>query len=424
MRIRIGTISIKLGTLLVIIIASIVLSGATIFSYIRIPRIWLCGLIGVLYFLYKRDSFILSTGVGKLFGIWLVFLFVNLQFSYTPINTRNAVIIFVSLFFLLSYKFEIQDMLLLYRIVRFFCIVFAISVIINAVVPSLMYGPLSGLVVFDTNTIREEVARNAYCGLVGDRNQTAFYMNIGLIFEIGLFNKNNRLNTKNKLIIILYIVALMLTGKRMLFGASMLLIAFSLWIFEIKGKWVKILMGGLVGIPVLLGIMQILPQTRIVFERLIENIGDDSLNGRKTFWDFCIYMFSQRPVIGYGYDSFNTALTDILHFQYRGQAWNMYAHSIYYELLGETGIIGFITFVGLQLSVFAQSIRVFKRDQLSNLDRMILFASMGVQLVFAVYGFSGNVLYQHCQLVFYIVALIMFVTILRRKKNYMRETIQ
>lgn len=421
MRLKFGNYSIKLNTILVIIIASIVMSGATIFSYIRIPRIWLCGVIGIVYLILKKDTYVMSTSIGKIFGVWILFLVVNWQFSYTPVNTRNAVIIFASLYFLLCYEFKIKDMQLFYKIVRVICIIFAISVIVNALIPSLIYGPLSGFVVFDTNAIKEEVARKAYCGLVGDRNQTAFYMNIGLIFEIGLFNENNRLNLKNKFLIIVYLVALMLTGKRTLFGVSMLLIAFSLWCFNIKGKWVKAFMGGLVAIPLFILIMQVIPQTKIIFERLVENSGDDTLNGRKNFWDFCMYMFYKRPVIGFGYDSFNTAFTNITHFTHRGQSWNMYAHSIYYELLGETGIIGFGIFLTLQIAAFFKSVRVFRKTQLPNVDKMVLFVSMGIQIVFAVYGITGNVLYQHCQLVFYIMALVMLVTVLRRKREMQKE---
>ena len=160
MRLKFGNYSIKLNTILVIIIASIVMSGATIFSYIRIPRIWLCGVIGIVYLILKKDTYVMSTSIGKIFGVWILFLVVNWQFSYTPVNTRNAVIIFASLYFLLCYEFKIKDMQLFYKIVRVICIIFAISVIVNALIPSLIYGPLSGFVVFDTNAIKEEVARD------------------------------------------------------------------------------------------------------------------------------------------------------------------------------------------------------------------------------------------------------------------------
>ena len=184
-----------------------------------------------------------------------------------------------------------------------------------------------------------------------------------------------------------------------------------------------------VGLPTILMFIQLLPQTQIVFNRFAEFASDNTYNGRTVFWQFCLYMFSQRPLIGFGINSFNSALGTLTSFSYHGEKWTMYAHSIYYELLGEAGIIGCMIFFSIIIVSFVTSWKNYKYFNIMTGAfyryecKMLMFISMAVQIIFCLYGITGNVLYDHCQLGFLILSFIFTINVSRYKKKLQESRI-
>ena len=104
-----------------------------------------------------------------------------------------------------------------------------------------------------------------------------------------------------------------------------------------------------------------------------------SVNARIRLLYLSIDYFVENPVIGMGarhmyYDTLNTEYPQA------------YAHNVFFEMLGEQGIIGFVLFVAIVLAVLN---RVMKFG-LHNIYMMSFFLGFLVYLIGA--QFSGNIL--------------------------------
>ena len=89
----------------------------------------------------------------------------------------------------------------------------------------------------------------------------------------------------------------------------------------------------------------------------------------------------------------------------------MYAHSMYYELLGETGIIGIVLFCAIMIFSLVYSIKLYKYGNMTNVWRGLLWFSISMQVLFIVYGYSGNVLYDKAQLFTYLSSISMVIAV-------------
>lgn len=406
MKINIKTIR----TLAIIIFLSIILSGASVFSYVRIPRIFLCGLLGILGIYMIKDNKALSLSVMKMWLSWIFFLLITSFISYDFNNTIMATLIYLSFFLLIFLNFNEKDMKLLITIIRVVCIIFSASILMSVIIPNLFTEYFNFLIATNTEVIKTEIAEGIYSGLTGEKSNAAFYMNIGIALEIALYNKDKKFKYKNFVLIFIYILALMLTGKRTLLVVSLIVIALGIKLLEIKGKAAKVFICGLMLIPVTFVILSFVPQASVTINRLLESSNYDTLNGRTRFWDFCIEMYEDKPLIGYGYDTFNEVFADKEHFIYNGKVWDMYAHNIYLELFGETGIIGFGIFCIALILLLIKSIAAFKNKYATNFQKVLLFFSIGIQVICILYGFTGNVIYAHYELGFYFAAILIYKT--------------
>lgn len=426
MKFRIGKISISLDSILVLVFASIIMAGLTVMCLYTIPRIWICGALSLLYIIFRKKFFALHSLLGQVYLVWLGFLCVNMAFSYSPKNTWDSLIIFASYFLLMAYEFKESGLLFLGKIVRIISFIYAISIFVSVVMPGLITGPLSSLMVQSPAVIADEHSRGIYSGIVGEKAQAAFYMNIGLLFEAGLMIKSKRYEIKNIVFVLIYFLALLLTGKRMLLMISVCIIAFFFLCRGLnkKSTVISLFVIAIAIIPLGIVVLQVVPQVANVFERFSSMSGDDTYNGRTVFWDFCLYMFSCSPFIGFGFDTFNKAFGALTSFTFHGEDWNMYAHSIYYEMLGETGIIGVTIFFSLIVISFIKSWKYFKHYKLNDNQKMLLFISMGIQIIFCLYGITGNAIYDNAQLGFLILSFILTLNVERWVKRDMKNRIK
>ena len=103
--------------------------------------------------------------------------------------------------------------------------------------------------------------------------------------------------------------------------------------------------------------------------------------------------------------------------------WNYNAHNIYYQVLGESGIIGIILFVEfLFYNMYNTFKLITKTERNNNENKKELVFSLYIQLLIITYGVTGNPLYSPYQFIFYIIA-INILNKIRRKKIESRENI-
>ena len=400
----------------IIIIISIVLSGATILSYVRVPRVWLVGIIGGFFLLTGGNNGFKYSIISKLFLLWILFLFINYKFSYTPLNTRRGLIIFISLYFMMSIRFKENELLFMLKVMRVICVIYAFSILLAAIFTGPFYSLFHNLIAQSMDFVYQEISTGAYSGIVGERALAAYFMNVGVLIELSDYFISKRLDKNNFFNVFLYTVAIMMTGKRMLFAIEIVFIIAVIIFSDVKGKWIKLIGGACIILPVFIVLVNLIPQTQVLLQRMSQYSGDDMLNGRQYFWDYCLLMFSRKPIIGYGFDSFNTAFADEIHYVYKGRVWDMYAHNIYYELLGEVGIVGIIIFICLLGCGLYMTIRLMKNEKITNTQKKLLFCAMGFQLMFIIYGFTGNCLYENEQLMLCFVGMLIATLVSRDLK--------
>lgn len=404
-------------TFSIIILCSVILSGATVISYYRVPRIWLCGLLGIIGLLLSKKSDKIGTKKFIPWYCWVIYLFVSCIYSYAAKNTFNSAVIYLCFLLLIFINYNKNDMNLLYKIIKVVCFLFAVSICISVILPELFTNYLSFLISTPSRIVKSEIAEGIYSGLAGEKSNAAFYMNIGIALELAEYNKIGKFKLKNYTFVLLYLIALMLTGKRTLLLVSMLIIALAIKLFDIKGKYVKFLLAIFIIVPVMFGVINMIPQTQVVMNRFVGESEDTTFNGRQKFWDFCIKMNKDKPLFGYGYDTFNEVFANEVHYVYNGKVWDMYAHNIYYELLGETGYVGIILFLYAVIGTLFNCIKLYKKENISKENQYFLFFATAVQIIFLSYGLTGNVIYSHYELGFYFTSLIIYKYIINQTNN-------
>jgi O-antigen ligase len=192
-------------------------------------------------------------------------------------------------------------------------------------------------------------------------------------------------------IAIVLIFGMLLTGKRgpIIFLLISILV---LYFYESRGRerFVRVLQIALIAIAAYFVLFMLARFTdnpsitrifesvqELIFTRDIEDTGRDQLRNQALIY------FSDNMIFGIGWNNFHNLFT----------LRSTHVHNIYFQLLCETGIVGFLIFV----LFFAKSIlNTLKKIQIANRDTYEyswLMLSLFLQIYFLLYGISGNPLY-------------------------------
>ena len=160
-----------------------------------------------------------------------------------------------------------------------------------------------------------------------------------------------------------------------------LLGAMGLTVIAILGTYSR---GGLVGLAAMLGVLWLGTRNKLVtgtamalvlagalaaapdkwFDRMrtIETYQEDkSLQGRFDAWTFAWKLALDRPLTGGGMSAFSDARAFLRYVPTAPK--NRNAHSIYFEVLGESGFIGLFLFLGLGASTLLGSLWLVRRTR-------------------------------------------------------------
>ena len=118
-------------------------------------------------------------------------------------------------------------------------------------------------------------------------------------------------------------------------------------------------------------------------------------------------MFKDSPLIGQGLGTFNEYNYDLGYRDYGGTMWTYEAHNIYYQILGELGIIGLLLIICTFIYAIILTIKLLRENNIRNNKkyRFLLYISLYIQLLFLVYGLTGNTFYYWHQLYLYMIAI-------------------
>lgn len=137
------------------------------------------------------------------------------------------------------------------------------------------------------------------------------------------------------------------------------------------------------------------PQFQTLIGRFLASSDDinDMSSGRVGYyWLSAILLFTEKPLLGYGWRSFRVINTSRF-----GMTSANDAHNIYIQLAAETGVVGLAVFLTIFVGSFILAYKAYKMQnkmkRLSTDQQTALALAMAYQVFFLLYGFTGNPLY-------------------------------
>lgn len=236
-------------------------------------------------------------------------------------------------------------------------------------------------------------------GITSHYSTTGIYISIGIII-LGcryLFK-----NDKNGFSLLIAAIAMLVNGKRghLIFTIFAMIVVYYLCTKERStSKIFKIFATGIFALVVLVIVGSFVPSLLITFQRF-RTLADsgDITNGRTLFYTYALNWFKENPIFGIGWGGFKIRLNQAIG-SYGGLYKYMNAHNVYYQVLCELGLIGFITFIWASYGTLLGTLKSIKKKKKLSLnedtkdDIYYLSISLAIQIFFLLYCFTGNPLY-------------------------------
>ena len=393
----------------VVLIILITESGNGFFSLRRTECIYVAGILVVFWgiAIYKR-----VTEIKYLLPI--TYLLLTLWNTKSFDNTFAYLLIYVSGTLLIFGRMINEKMVnALMNAFKWIGIANAVVIVLSPVVPRLVatavgiiYYPPSpaGSITKALNSIN----RGIYYGFCGEKSIAAFIMAVALIVYICEYFYYGGLSRGKWGVTIILLIALMMTGKRMEFLVPIICFLAFFLLIRRRGKGIKFFGILLVGAVAMYLLPLFVPQAALVLNRFQNSGADTFVTGREILWEYAVEMFKNNKLLGTGYGSYNSIINTTGFVSPTGEAvWGYHAHSIYYQMLGECGIIGCICWGITYLWSMIKGLWNIYRPALKTIPLELLF-SVGMLMMILIYGLSGNTLYETSQLYTSFIALAIY----------------
>lgn len=252
-------------------------------------------------------------------------------------------------------------------------------------------------------------------GLLGNYQAGGMMMSIACMLNIIDYYRNNR-SSAYLWLSLLTVVALLLTGKRT-FALIALASVLVLYLFASKGKrsFLKVIIVGLLIVGVCFVAYEFTDFGRRAFERFAMLSSDDefsAMSGRNLLWDAAWATFLEYPLAGIGFGGFEKWYASF----YAGNNGAAYlTHNIYYGMLAETGFVGTALFLALFAWGLVSTVRTLYFIRHSDCNQVwdyVSVVSLTLQIWFIAYGFTGNGIYDANEMFFYVIALVMNLSVM------------
>lgn len=362
----------------------------------RFPLIVIVAVMTAAYIIFKQQKICITLPTALMI-LSVAYIFISVFYSIDSKTTMNFAITYLlsTIILLADYPTDLLKKTL--TAIKIVCIIIAISIILSAFVDDFMLKYFSFFMnprnyTAITDAIHQEIYwMKAYSGFAREKGEAAYIMNVGIAIYYAKYFSEKKFKISDLIMLALLFGALILTGKRMLFICPIAVAAALMLFSNKKGRFVKALPVILLAVCGVIVLAATLPQFSNLFERFSDKNTVEKLSGRVELWPFCFDMFHDSPLFGLGMGSFNK-YTYIKGFRFEGEKWGAYGHNVYYELLGELGIIGSILIFGALIAVFAKTILLMRNKNITSLEKYLLTFSFAIQLTLFIYCASGNVL--------------------------------
>lgn len=329
--------------------------------------------------------------------LWLIFLVFCIISLFSPYNSNllnSLFFIFCSILFLLEYliltqnKEEWIDMFIKYLYI--FSLIFAIATVTQIIMPGfidkikLIYIQ-SSKINLSRKFLLSDSLYSGYNGLVIQTGTNAYLLSIFIGASMFKFLKNEKHKIIYLLLILIAFVLIILTNKRMLLLASAISILLMYIIYKrFKLKYVLITL-----LVCFLSVFILFKYTNVgnnIIQKFTMN-QENVLSGRELLYQKMIVNFKSSPIIGVGIDSKIDGLD---------------GHNIYLQVASETGIFGILVFF---IIISYNILITLKYLKIDTIFKPYFALSFYMQLIFIIWGITGNPLYDQFSLLSYILIL-------------------
>ncbi|MGC2504435.1 MAG: O-antigen ligase family protein [Silvibacterium sp.] len=200
----------------------------------------------------------------------------------------------------------------------------------------------------------------------GDPDTLAITMAITIPFAFLLMGKgvSKAVRIYGLIVLAIYLATIIDTGSRNAFLA--LIVCLFISVFQRRRNW-KFLPLVLVALPLLW--MVIPQQYKARYESIETRNQDESYTNRLLSWQGGVKMFLHNPVTGVGPDNYTFA-NGMKYWPGNPRHW-LNAHSLYFKLLGELGILGILTFFTYLVAVIRMNWKLARRLKKEKLDPIL-----------------------------------------------------
>ena len=255
-------------------------------------------------------------------------------------------------------------------------------------------------------------------GLTSHYSMNGMYLSIAIIYFFALaITKKEK---KYILYTIFALIAILFNAKRgpLLFSAMSCCVLY-LWYNKSKIAS-KVFKGGIIvilGIIIALILSLFVPQILTVVKRFEDGIATGNiLNGRQDFYELAKEMWEQNKLLGNGWGSFSYNFQTKIYNVGYGVEY-MDAHNVYLQLLCEVGILGFLFYIVIMFFALKITLSLIHKSKDSQTTKQLCF-SLGYQIFFLLYCFTGNPLYDiQCYAIYFICIGIAISNYIKEKKQ-------
>ena len=116
---------------------------------------------------------------------------------------------------------------------------------------------------------------------------------------------------------------------------------------------------------------------------------DTSFEGRVEAWRTTMKMIEARPLVGGGYDAIESDVVAKTYRTVRGLPEGRAAHSIYFQVLGDQGVIGFVIYISILIAAFFNTQSVIRSAAGNPEMRWMRDLALAMQVSFITYLVGG-----------------------------------
>lgn len=242
-----------------------------------------------------------------------------------------------------------------------------------------------------------QMKRGLYSGFTNQTAINAMYLSMGVGATYIMFAFGAKKKPWLLILIASEIACIILSGKRghiIYVSVAILIVAY--YNSSKSKRFTTALKVVLAIVVLLLLVYYLVPSASYFFDRVL-NPDEDITNGRINRYIPAWELFRSHSIFGIGWERFRYT-----YIKYSD------VHNIYLQLLCETGIIGTMIFLTLFMYSLADTIRIINYQWIKDQRvRKMLAFSLYTQIVFLLYGITGNGLYDYFIFFFYIIAILM-----------------